>query len=53
VKTCPVHGEVTKDEIVSGYKVGNKYVVIEPEELDKLRTQSDRANLRERLHQGR
>jgi DNA end-binding protein Ku len=43
VKTCPVHGEVTKDEIVSGYKVGSRYVVVEPNELDKLRTESDHA----------
>src|SRR5262245_41493876 len=43
VKTCPKHGEVTKDEIVMGYKVGNRYVEIEPEELDKLRTENDRA----------
>src|SRR5438874_4063447 len=42
-KVCPIHGEVDKDEIVSGYKYSqNKYVVIEPEELAKLRSQSDK-----------
>ena len=43
-KVCPVHGEVTNDEIVSGYeyKKGH-YVEIDPEELDALRTQAQRA----------
>jgi len=42
-KVCPIHGEVDKDEIVSGYKSSqSKYVVIEPEELAKLRSQSDK-----------
>jgi DNA end-binding protein Ku len=40
-KVCPIHGEVSDDEIVSGYKYGRKnYVVIEPEELAKLHRQS-------------
>src|SRR6266571_5130041 len=43
-KVCPIHGEINKDEIVSGYKYSqNKYVVIEPEELAKLRGHSDKA----------
>lgn len=43
-KVCPAHGEVSKDEIVSAYEYGHgKYVRIEPEELDKLRTEEDRA----------
>ncbi|MEX2176132.1 MAG: Ku protein [Pirellulaceae bacterium] len=43
-KTCPIHGEVTKDEIVSGYEyTKGQYVVIEPDEIDKLRTDADRA----------
>src|SRR5438552_2936091 len=43
-KVCPIHGEVDKDEIVSGYKYSqNKYVVIQPDELTKLRGQSDKA----------
>jgi len=43
-KTCPIHGEVSKDEIVSGYEYADgQYVVIEPAELDQLRTEADRA----------
>jgi DNA end-binding protein Ku len=43
-KMCPVHGEVTKDEIVSGYEQEKgHYVLVKPEELNKLRTESDKA----------
>lgn len=43
-KVCPVHGEVSNDEIVSGYEVSKgKYVEFDPEELDKLRTESEKA----------
>ncbi len=43
-KVCPVHGEVSNDEIISGYEFKKgKYVEIEPEELEALRTESDRA----------
>jgi DNA end-binding protein Ku len=43
-KTCPVHGEVKNEDIVSGYEFDkNQYVVIDPEEVDKLRTASDKA----------
>src|SRR5688572_4166314 len=43
-KTCPVHGEVANDEIVSGYEYAkDQYVVIDPDEIDKLRTASDKA----------
>lgn len=43
-KTCPVHGEVPKDEIASGYEYAKgEYVVIEPEELAKLRGERERA----------
>ncbi|MBI3862337.1 MAG: Ku protein [Planctomycetia bacterium] len=43
-KTCPVHGPVSNDEIVSGYEVRKgKYVEISPEELDELRTDRERA----------
>lgn len=43
-KVCPVHGEVTKDEIVSAYKYNKqRYIEIEPEELDQLRTKRDEA----------
>lgn len=43
-KVCPVHGEVSNDEIVSGYEVSKgKYVEFDPEELDKLRTENEKA----------
>ena len=43
-KTCPVHGEVKQDEIVSGYEFDkNRYVVIDPEEIDKMRTPADKS----------
>jgi DNA end-binding protein Ku len=43
-KVCPVHGEVTMDEIVSGYEVAkNQYVLIKPEELKKLRADADKS----------
>jgi DNA end-binding protein Ku len=43
-KTCPVHGEVTQDQIVSGYEYSKgQYVVIDPDELDKLRSEDDKA----------
>lgn len=41
-KTCPNHGEVATDEIVSGYEFGKgQYVVVDPDEVQKLRKQSD------------
>jgi DNA end-binding protein Ku len=43
-KVCPVHGEVTKDEIVSGYEYAKgQYIIIDPKELEKLRTETDKA----------
>jgi DNA end-binding protein Ku len=43
-KTCPVHGEVANDAIVSGYEFAKgQFVVIDPDELDKLRSESDKA----------
>jgi DNA end-binding protein Ku len=43
-KTCPIHGEVSAADIVSGYEYSKgQYVVIEPEEIDKMRTESDKA----------
>lgn len=42
-KTCPIHGEVPNDEIVSGYEyTKGQYVVIDADELEKLRTEKDR-----------
>lgn len=43
-KICPEHGELKSDNIVSGYEhQKDQYVVVDPEEVDKLRTKSDRA----------
>ena len=43
-KTCPHHGEVATDQIVMGYEYAKgQYVVIDVDELDKLRSQRDRA----------
>lgn len=43
-KVCPEHGELKSDGIVSGYEhQKDQYVVIEPDDIDKLRTKSDRA----------
>jgi DNA end-binding protein Ku len=43
-KCCPLHGEVDKDSIVSGYEFAkDQYVVVDPDEIDKLRTPSDKA----------
>ncbi len=43
-KTCPIHGEVPNDEIVMGYEYGpDQYAVIDPSEIDKLRSERDRA----------
>lgn len=43
-KICPEHGELRSDQIVSGYEFAKgQYVLIEPNELNKLRTESDRS----------
>jgi DNA end-binding protein Ku len=43
-KTCPVHGEVRNEEIVSGFEYSRgQYVVVNPDELDKLRTEDEKA----------
>jgi DNA end-binding protein Ku len=43
-KTCPIHGEVPTSEIVSGYEFDKgQYVIIDTEELEKLRTANDRS----------
>jgi DNA end-binding protein Ku len=43
-KACPIHGEVSKDDIVSGYEYAkDQYVVVEPDEMDKLYRESDKA----------
>jgi DNA end-binding protein Ku len=43
-KTCPIHGEVSKDEIVMGYQYGQgQYAIIDPSEIDQLRSDAERA----------
>ncbi|HEX6963464.1 MAG TPA: Ku protein [Lacipirellula sp.] len=43
-KVCEVHGEVENDQIVMGYQYAkDQYAVIDPDELDKLRTEADRS----------
>lgn len=43
-KRCPIHGEISNDEIVSGYEYSKgSYVVVDPSELDKLRTENDKS----------
>jgi len=43
-KTCPIHGEVTGEQIVSGYEYSKgQYVVVDTDELEKLRTEDDKA----------
>src|SRR4051794_4145743 len=44
MKTCPIHGEVTNDQITKGYEFARgQYVVVAPEELEKLRTANEKA----------
>jgi DNA end-binding protein Ku len=43
-KVCPEHGELKSEDIVSGYEhQKDSYVVVDPDELDKLRTKTDHA----------
>ena len=43
-KVCPEHGELKGDQIVSGYQYAkDQYVVIVPDELNKLRREADHA----------
>jgi DNA end-binding protein Ku len=43
-KTCPIHGEVPQEGIVSGYEYAkDQYVIINTDELEKLRTEDDKA----------
>ena len=43
-KVCPEHGELSSDQIVSGYEFQKgQYVVIDPQEVSKLRKESDRS----------
>jgi DNA end-binding protein Ku len=43
-KTCPIHGEVPNDQIVSGFEYSKgQYVIVDPEEVEKLRTPDEKA----------
>jgi DNA end-binding protein Ku len=43
-KHCPIHGEVQQQDIVSGYEhTRGQYVVIDPADVDLLRTDDDKA----------
>jgi DNA end-binding protein Ku len=43
-KVCPEHGELNSEQIVSGYEYAkDHYVVVDPDEVDKLRSQADRS----------
>lgn len=43
-KWCPIHHEVSNDQIVSGYEYSKgQYVIVNTDELDKLRTEDDKA----------
>ncbi|MEM7260549.1 MAG: Ku protein [Planctomycetota bacterium] len=43
-KVCPTHGELSSDDIVSGYEyTKGEYVVIDPSEVSKLRKTSEKA----------
>jgi DNA end-binding protein Ku len=42
-KICPIHGEIAAEDIVMGYEFAkDQYVVIDPEEVNKLRPESDK-----------
>lgn len=42
-KTCPEHGTISNDEIVSGYEYNKgQYVVVDPDELSKMRPEKDK-----------
>ncbi len=43
-KVCPIHGEVSNDEIVSAYEVAKgNYIVVDAEERKNLRLEDDKA----------
>jgi DNA end-binding protein Ku len=43
-KTCPIHGEVSNDEIVKGYQYKpDHYAIIDPDEINQLRSEADRS----------
>lgn len=41
--TCPIHGQVERSDIIKGYEFEkDKYVIIEQEELDKIKLRSEK-----------
>jgi DNA end-binding protein Ku len=49
-KHCPSHGPVAADAIVRGYEhAPDRFVVVEPEELDRLRPAADKALVLDRF----
>lgn len=49
-KMCPEHGEVSSDEIVTGYEYAKgKYVVVDREDLERARTPEEKAVAIERF----
>jgi DNA end-binding protein Ku len=43
-KTCPIHGEVPNDEIVTGYEYSKgQYVIVDPDDVEKIRPANERA----------
>ena len=43
-KVCPLHGEVSNDQIQSGYEYAKgQYAVVDTDDLEVLRTESDRS----------
>src|SRR5688572_626153 len=42
--TCPIHGDVSAGDIVSGYQYSkDQYVVIDPDEIDAMRPQAEKS----------
>src|SRR5438067_4551847 len=42
-KVCPIHGEVSNDEIVSGYEYSKgQYVIVDAEDLEKLHPENEK-----------
>src|SRR3954462_11634623 len=43
-KTCPIHGEVPNEDIVSGYEYSKgHYVVVDSEEVENVRSPDEKA----------
>jgi DNA end-binding protein Ku len=43
-KSCPIHGEIPNDQIVSGFEYAKgQYVIVDTDELAKLRSEGDKA----------